>query len=331
MPSRWLRWAIVLFWLMTSSWLIWHDLWPRWQPGEPPSLRPDEVDEVRGQTRNTIYWTVQRRREGKSQPIFQASTWVDYQPDEDTYTLHALLDSTKDPKLQAVHVGRAFKIDSIASEYRVNRVGHLHSLTAEVKATPRIAWLKEELTRLLSPFLPSHPPKEPQKEVTSERVRLSLWGEVVENQFFAHCRVSGMAAAQPLQFDLPATAVSHSGSVLLPLHPLNHIRGLHLGQSWRQPVVDPLRDAFASLPGFSGGLRWLNAHIREQPETLYLDNDKTSCLVIDYTDDENETIGRTWVEQDSDRVMQQEAILDDGQWIMKRELERRSGVPRRIP
>lgn len=325
MPSRWLRWAIVLFWLATTNWLFWHDLWPRWQPGEPPSLRPDAVDEVQGPTRNTIYWMVQRRREEKTQPIFQASTWVSYQPDEDTYTLHAKLDSTRDPKLQEVLVANTLKIDTITSEYRVNRVGHLRSLRAEVEATPQLKRLKQELSHFLLPLFPSRPPEEPKNNGGSEQVLLSLWGEVQDHRFFAHCRLSGTTSAKPLQFDLPPTEVSHTGSVLMPLHPLNHIRGLHRGQSWHQPLVDPLRDAFASLPGFSSGLRWLKAHVREQLEPLVVDNNETSCLVIDYTNDEDELIGHTWVELDSERVLQQEAILDDGQWIMKREFERRSG------
>jgi len=47
--------------------------------------------------------------------------------------------------------------------------------------------------------------------------------------------------------------------------------------------------------------------------------------VIEYTNDENEIMGRTWVEEVSERVLQQEAILEDGRWIMKRDLVRQGG------
>jgi len=129
--------------------------------------------------------------------------------------------------------------------------------------------------------------------------------------------------AKPLQFDLPSTSVSYTGSVLLPLHPVNHIRGLRPGQSWRQPLIDPLRDAFAGLPGFSGEVRSLHARVLPQPETLKIGDNNIECLVIEYTDDENNSVGRTLVEQNSERVLQQEANLENGPWIMTRDLSGR--------
>jgi hypothetical protein len=328
MPSRWLRWFIVLFWLATTSWLFWHDLWPSWQPGEPPSLRPDDVDEVQNPTSPmTIFWRVQRQQGDKTESIFNGKTWVKYQRNDDTYTLHAELTAPNVPNLKPMYVAKVFKIDSMTSEYRVNRAGQLHSLEATVDVTPHWKRLGPELPLLLSKIFRSQQPEEQQTSSSSVPFKLSLWGEVRDNQFFAHCRADpeGAALAKPFQFDLPPTAVSHTGSVLMPLHPVNHIRGLHLGQSWRQPLVDPLRDAFASLPGFSGGVRWLQARVLPRPELLKMEDNETSCLVIEYTNDENETMGRTWVEEVSDRVLQQEAILDDGHWIMTRDLVRQSG------
>jgi hypothetical protein len=328
MPSRWLRWFIVLFWLATTSWLFWHDLWPSWQPGEPPSLRPDDVDEVQNSAEPMkIFWTVQRQQGDKTESIFRGTTLVRYQHGEDTYTLHAELKAPNVPNFQPMYVAKVFKIDSLTSEYRVNRAGQLHSLKAEVNATPTSVRFRPELRALLDRLLPSSSSEQPKVSSASE-LSLHLWGEVRDGQFFAHCRAGSTVLNNPLQFDLPPTAVSHTGSVLMPLHPINHIRGLHLGQSWRQPLVDPLRDAFASLPGFSGGVRWLQARVLPQPELLRMEDNETSCLVIEYTNDENETIGRTWVEENSERVLQQEAILEDGHWIMKRDLVRQSRRPR---
>jgi hypothetical protein len=326
MPSRWLRWFIVFFWMATTSWLFWHDLWPRWQPGEPPPFLIDPVEEVQGPPMQ-IYWTVQRQHGDKTESIFRASTWVHYQRDEDTYTLHASLDVARVPNLQPVHVARVFKIDKIDSSYCVDRAGQLHSLEATVTVTPQLERLGSEKYLLLSKIFRSQQPQEQTASSNSHPLELSLWGEVHDNQFFAHCRADakGSALAKPFQFDLPPTAVSHTGSVVMPLHPVNHIRGLRLGQSWRQPLVDPLRDAFASLPGFSGGVRWLQARVLPQLEPLKLEDHETSCKVIEYTNEENEMVGRTWVEQDSERVLQQEAILDEGHWIMTRDLVHQSG------
>jgi hypothetical protein len=292
-------------------------------PSEPPSLLPDDVDEVQNPNplRPKILWTVQREKNGKTDSIFRAETSVEYRREDDTYTLHALLKATNLARLQEVLVGKVFKIDSISSEYCVDRAGHLHSLKAVVKVTPQFGQLGREVSSLFGPLFSSQPPQQPKISTKSDPVTLRLQGEVRGDQFFAHCDASVAVLSKSLQFDLPPTTVSHSGSVLMPLHPVNHIRGLHLGQTWRQPLVDPLRDAF----GISGGVRSLNARVLPQPEVLKLDAYETECLVIEYTNDENEMMGRTWVERDSERVLQQEAILDDGHWIMKRDLERRSG------
>ncbi len=319
MPSRWLRWLIILFWLATTSWLFWHDLRPRWLPGDAPALLPDDVDEVNTPTQQNIPWTVLRQKDGKTETIFRATTTVKYQRDDDTYTLLAELKAVTFPKIQEVYVGKVFKIDKVSSWYRVDRAGRLHSLEAEVTVTP--AGLKG----LLGSWLPSRSSSKPGGPSGSDPLTLTLSGEVHGDQFFAHCQAKGLGRVEPLRFDLPPTTLSHTGSVLMPMHPVNHLRRLYPGRSWRQPLVDPLRDAF---PGLSGGVRWLHARVLPRPQPLKVGDNEISCLVIEYTNDENETIGRTWVERDSDRVLQQEAILDDGHWIMKRDLERRSGKQR---
>lgn len=323
MPSRWLRWIIILFWLATTNWLFWHDLWPKWQPGKGPLLRPDDVDEVRNNTgRNTIFWTVLRQRGEETEPIFRAMTWVEYQPDEDAYTLNATLETSAAQKMQKVYLGRAFKIESIASLYQVDRAGQLHALHSLVKVMPEFGQLAPDLKKLIGSLLPSRSDPETKNNPLADQVSLRLWGEVRGEQFFAHFRATGDILAKPVQFDLPPTSMAHTSSVLMPLHPLNHIRGLYFGQSWRQPLVDPLRDAFASLTGFAGDVRWLHAHVLDRAQTLTVANNELSCRVIEYTNDEDETVARTWVEVESERVLQQEAVLDDGLWIMKREVER---------
>lgn len=329
MPPRWLGSLIVLFWLATTGWLFWHDLWPKWRPGEPPPFQIDDVEEVqhKNDTPMHVFWNVERQ-EGTHEPypVFSAKTWVAHN-EEDVYTFNARLDATKDPRHRPFYVGKIFRfrIDNIISAYRVNREGQLRALEAMVTVRPD--WEKSsplgEIFRL--------PPAPAQNDPLSQQIELSIWGEVRARQFFAHCRAKSKLVEQPMQFDLPAVDVSYTGSVLMPLHPVNHIRGLRLGQSWHQPLVDPLRDAFAALPGFSGGVHWLNARVLPQPEMLKQDKGEISCLVIEYTNDENEPMGRTWVEQDSERVQQQEAILDDGRWIMKREDERRRGKRLALP
>jgi hypothetical protein len=322
MPARWLRVPIVVFWLAMTGWLFWHDLWPNWRPGEPPPFHIDPVEEVQQGPPKT-FWTVWRPSP-KKEKVFHAVTWVEYHGDDDSYTLHARLDATKDPALTPVYAANILKIETLTSTYRVSREGYLRGLETTVKATPHFNEKGGEVvakTLRLLLQLSSSPPQAKKERAGSspQSVELRLWGEVRDEQFFAHCSLSSAALAKPLDLDLPPTAVAHTGSVLLPLHPVNHIRGLRPGQRWRQPLVDPLRDSLAALPGISAGARFLQAHVLPQPETLTVGKDTMTCLVIEYTDGEGKTTARTLVEQDSERVQQQEANLEDGQWILTRD------------
>jgi hypothetical protein len=324
-----------MFWVSTMGWLFWHDLWPSWRPGEPPPFHIDDVAEVqKGNNQVRTFWAIERGkvREAHLDKVFRASTWLVHHKEEDTFSLHARLDAmkgllanshldaAKDPLPQEFYVGNTFKIDAMTSEYRVTRAGRLHSLQAEVKATLHSDRLMGgKLFPLLHQILRTPPAKRQENSRFSEPVSLKVWGEVRDDQFFAHCRATVESLSKPMEFDLPPATVSYTGSVLMPLHPVNKISGLRPGQHWRLPLVDPLRDAFASLSGFSSGVRSLNANVLPQPEMLKWGDSETSCLVIEYTNDENNTMGRTWVEQSSNRVLQQEAILEDDRWIMKRD------------
>src|SRR5262249_10575604 len=65
MPSRYTVMLIVAFWLGTSSWLFYHDLWPRLTPGVPPPFSIDLADEAQAQP---ILWVVNHngRRTGRA-------------------------------------------------------------------------------------------------------------------------------------------------------------------------------------------------------------------------------------------------------------------------
>lgn len=344
MPSRWFCWLIVLFWATMMGWLFWRDLWPSWRPGEPPPFHIDDVAEVvqKSTIKVKTYWTVERGEAGKSQlnRVFRAETWVDSDPNQDTYSLHAKLDSVKGPPpkgttAQEFYVSKVLKIEHISSEYRVTRAGRLHSLKATVTAKFAPDRLGGGLIpRLVSILRPQLDKK--QDKGVSERVLLCVWGEVRDDHFFGHCCAGVVASSElvgvkpaselidrkslnkPIQLDLPPTPVSHMGSVLMPLHPVSRVSGLRPGQHWHQPLVDPLRDSFSALPG----TRSLNAHVLPQPQVLQWGDIQKSCLVIEYTNDENEPMGRTWVEQGTNLVLRQEAILEGNRWIMTRDTGR---------
>lgn len=309
MPPRWLTVLIVASWLAATGWLFWHDLWPSWRPGEPPKFYIDLVEEVQNPDRLKTTWTVQRQKKDDAQlrDIFRATTWVDYQPEDDTFTLHAQLNGKGSHAKEENNVSLLrFAVKTMTSEYRVTRSGQLR-----------------ELRSRLSFINMPRPGAAIRKENLEEVAQFLLEGKVRGDRFFAHCSVGGALAAKDFKMDLPPASVSHNASVLLPLHPVNRIHGLRLGQSWRQPVVDPFRDSFDSLLG-SSGARYLNARVLPQPQLLKRDDgNETTCLVIEY-EEEGQFAGRTWVEQDSERVEQQEAYLDGDTWFMKRDNPRKA-------
>lgn len=317
MPPRWLSASIVVFWLAATGWLFWHDLWPNWSPGEPPKFHIDLVEEVQNKERLRTAWNVFRQRsDEKPRDLFRAYTWVDYQPQEDIFTLHAEL-TAKSPRedeteANTLRLLSKFKVQSLTSEYRVSRSGQLRELRSKVSLRSSL----QSPTRWKGIANPI------EKKATEE-TQFVVWGEVRGEQFFAHCRAGVSLKPKLLELDLPPTPVSRTASVLLPLHPVNRIHGLRLGQRWRQPLVDPFRASFGPLAGDAGGIHYINAHVLPEPQTLTQDDDETICLVIEYEED-GEIVGRTWVEQDSERVEQQEAVVLGDRWFMKRDNPRKA-------
>jgi hypothetical protein len=295
MPPRWLGAAIVAWWLAMMGWLFWHDLWPSWRPGEPPRFHIDLVEEVQHSGEGPkIYWNVYRQKnDEKPEEIFRAESWVEYRREDDTFALHAKLKGKTKEKYVLKLARFEFEVRSMSSKYRVNRLGQLRELQFEVNLSP------------------SEEPKKP--------LQLEVWGEVRDDQFFAHCQVDASLGTPGGEIDLPPAPVSHNASVLLPLHPVNRIHGLYPGQSWRQPLVDPLG---GTLLG-GGGVHYLNARVLPQLQVLEEDDEETTCLVIEY-EDEGQLVGRTWVERDSERVQQQETLHDSEHWTMKRDDPRKA-------
>jgi hypothetical protein len=287
MPPRWLCLVIVTFWLGTTGWLFWHDLWPQLQPGQPPPFSIDLVEEA--QTRRPyILWGVEQNGER----CLKARTGVEH-PRSGVFELVA--DLTPQHGMPGVSISGC-QVRRIRSRYRVTAEGRLLGLSVQIEATPQ----------LFAAFKP-----------VKGDFTIDVRGDVEAGEFRPRLRVES-AAGQTLQANLPSTPVSARGSVLLPMHPVNRIRGLKPGQRWRQVVLDPLEDSLRALLHQGGEPRTLEARVRPRLEEYqHAGRRNSDCLVVDYAGEDMKA--QTWVEEKTGLVLRQDATFGGTHLAMYRE------------
>jgi hypothetical protein len=281
MPPRWLSLVIVTFWLGTTGWLVWHDLWPRYRPGNPPPFTIDLTEEA--QKEYKIPWTVtQVAAGGKEVPCFNATTSVRYHERDDSFELHAAFK----PVFKGGGVVRGLELKRMASSYRITREGDLLGLDVELDLG----------------ILDGHISGEVQGGTFTPRYRFNL-------------PTGGTSEGK-----LPEVKLTARGSMLQPLHPVHRIDGLRPGQSWRMPYMNPVADSLKSLPLLGGGdvgERYLNARVLPEAQPYTYQRHQTTCLVVEYTGDDLKA--STWVEESSGKVLCQKADFEGAEWIMRRD------------
>jgi hypothetical protein len=295
MPPRWFSVIIVAFWLTTSAAFFWHEYWPYLEPGAPPPFAINLTDEAYNPI--PVRWKVTRNGE----PTYlTAVTNVRHDPKTNEFTLSAQFNHEAGKPQPA----QSLLIDYLESEYRVNPEGQMLGLKATVSGA----------------FQFSLDGKKIAKQVSGRAV---LEGAVTNGKFTGTYVYDIMldkdGDVYHKEGKLPPVAVSSQGSVLMPLHPVNHVRGLRPGQSWHMPLVNPLGDALlaALVPGSEPGTSTVFAKVQPQTRTLQSGKQETECFVIEYKSDDLN--GRTWVRVSDGLVMQQEATLSGDTWILQRE------------
>jgi hypothetical protein len=119
MPSRLGILSIVVFWLVSTTWLIVREIVPTFRAGEPPAFLTDVTDEVGG---TTINWRILR----KGARVGDGYSHVRRRSDR-TFELFSEL------KFQKLPLLNTWDIKRIAGRYRVDRDGNLQDLETEVK------------------------------------------------------------------------------------------------------------------------------------------------------------------------------------------------------
>jgi hypothetical protein len=136
MPPRHLILVICAFWVATTGWLFYRDLWPRLLPDEPPPFTIDLADEVSEQK---IYWKLFQNGVDKGGYAF---SWVRYRPDEDIF------DVASEFKLfsRGKHLGQTDPDQIVESTYGVTREGELRQVRAEVTIKLPTSTVQAEIT-----------------------------------------------------------------------------------------------------------------------------------------------------------------------------------------
>jgi len=289
MPSRWLCLVIVVFWLVANGWLFYQDLLPGLLPGQPPPFTIDLVEE--SQTRRpSIDWSILHG----DRPVLRARTRVQHEQDNPgVFTLTATYTPIPGAPEVPIH---GILLQRMTSSYRINTTGDLLSIEVSIRGTPRLA----AALRLVG--------VEFEADISG----------VVEGGAFAPRLLLQITGSPPRTLTLPEVPVASGASILLPLHPVNRLRGLQPGQGWNMTVFDPLGDSLNILQGAGKQHRLLRAKVRDEPESLRWRGREVPCLIVDYKGGDGFQ-GSTWVGQERGLVLRQEAILGEDRWVMNRD------------
>ncbi len=298
MPPRWLSLVVVLFWLGTSGVFFYREYWPSLEPNAPPPFAIDLLDESRDPVPSR--WKVLHN----GRHVLTATTEVEHRAKENDFFLRARFGTPPPQPNEKPLPPEALQIEVMTSEYQVNGDGQLLALKVDLTVHARVAIDQGDHFRITA----------------------QVEGQVTGGQFRGTYEVKFPDHNIAKKGELPPTAVSSQGSVLMPLHPVTHIRGLQPGRTWRVPLVDPLSDALsAALPGGQRETIYLKAHVLPQSElmtvaptkTYYHKEPEQEYLIIEYTGDEMSA--RTWVRRSDGLVLRQEMTTPGETWVMERE------------
>jgi hypothetical protein len=198
-----------------------------------------------------------------------ADTFVHYRPEDDTFDVHGVF------KLWYAEDQKGTADQTIESIYRVTRDGDLRAIRATVTLAILGATVTGELT-----------------------------GRIQGGRFAPHLHVTGPSLN--LERELDAVEVTRRASVLNPLQPVNRLAGVHRGQRWRTPVVDPLANAISvAVQHKPVETKWLQALVLPETQALDMGRDGlVPALVVEYTGED--IMARTWVREIDGLVLRQE-------------------------
>jgi hypothetical protein len=280
MPSLHVRALIVAFWLLTTAFVAYRDLWPVLFASGPPPLAIDLADEA-AQTA-PVRWTI--HFSGQSKPG-RLITQMKYQESDDTFAF-----TNTYSELRYESAGVAVSVPKLTNVIRVTREGDLREQTVDGR---------------LEFFFRALP-------VGNAEARIV--GTVVDGQLIAKVEANYTIASlspQRLSRTLEPIPVPR-GQPLNPLQPVNRIADLRPGRRWVVRESDPLKEIIGVLAG-DFGFRLpdekrdpLIGEVLSSRQEMDWNGEAVLCWVIEYRRDE--PVARTWVRASDGKVLKQEAF-----------------------
>ncbi len=281
MPSRMVVASIFAFWLATTGFVFYRDIWPRLWAFGPPPVAIDLADEAR--QNSPAKWTIYRNgsKSGK------LTTQMKYLDARDAFQF-----TYRYSQLEFEQAGILLKIPEATADVFMTRNGDLkeQSMNGRVEV-----WMKGSPQPLASGTI-------------------DIRGVVGGGILTGHCAIHSTLAN--LQGDFEPVPVPQ-GQPLNPLQPVNRLAHVRGGQTWVVHELNPLQDAVGGLfrkKIAELGLRFpeqppkerLVAEVDRSPRILSWQNEQVPCWVIEYR--RHEVVARTWVRQSDGQVLRQEAF-----------------------
>jgi len=294
MPSRRVIALILAFWLATTAYVAYRDVWPLLFASGPPPVAIDLADEA-AQT-VPVRWQLYRG----DQKIGRLVTQIKYLEADDTFRF-----TSEYKQLKVVYGDIEVHVPELTSAIRVTRDGDLREQSTQGKL--ELVW----------------------QGLSVATAELKLAGTVTGGQLVARFDGSysfGGLAPQSLGRTLDPVPVPQ-GQPLNPLQPVNRIVGVRPGRRWIVNESDPLKEAVATVLAEVAGKYGLKppeekraaliGEVLSEPQDLDWHGESVACWVIEYR--REEVVARTWVRVSDGKVLRQEAFQKGEQLTIERD------------
>jgi hypothetical protein len=280
MPSSRNVVLIVLFWLLTTGYIAYRDIWPVLFASGPPPIAIELADEAAQHI--PIRWKISWNGKDAGRLITQ----MRYVENDDTFRF---VNDYKNLRIDVM--GVTMSAPEFTTSVRVTRAGDLREQTAEGKL--EMEWNGVKVAGATAKLAGT---------VSEGKLTTKLDGSYTVPLF----------GTNTINRTLDPVAVP-VGQPLNPLQPVNRIRGVKPGRQWVVNESDPMKDVVEALEKElklklpDEKREPLVGEVLSEAQELHWGKYTDACWVIEYRRG-GEVIARTWVHVSDSKVLKQEAF-----------------------